>query len=796
MEDKELETLFGQLWDIPQHLDNPPLRVAPYISPPRPRVRYSPPPPPLPPERPALCYLGVEEVEIVDLESEEVIMADRGRGGRNRGRGSGGGRGDNWNRQFNNNQFQQGTQQQQQPFQQNQGPYPQFPPQPYGFAPGGMPPPWAFQGPYPQFNPQQYGFQSNQWIAPSNEEIPQNSQAQVDDSVAKAKGGMAKQMQKKKPGGGSEVQVIPNQMSYVDTICLGCGEPGHFKQSCDKKAFCFICKATNHGVEGCPVVKRPPQVAKYIGSAANGLGFFHIEIPEVVVNPVTTTKNCGLVLIEEGNITKAELAKEFAGIYRTNWPWQIRELTQWSYLVKFPPHLPVDQVIGYPRFGLTKPGVWVKVEAWDDDPDPVAVMQVTWMKIHGLQPPWCEWNVIAQAVSVCGILEEIDWMSVFKDCAEVVRVKIKCRDATRIPAGRLFHFQGKFHQLLFEVEGEPAIGVAEDPPIPPPPPPSDENDEQGNEEQNGEKQDGMDTDRGSVAGNASASSGVVNPGPASSGSVGRRLVTDGGEVKEYVSGEEVYELLLKNGEVDEEGRFIWRSGPSRISEEVSEEIQNFLLEDQESLACKHGVNLDSMERNDGDMELALPEDILPSFEKTDTEGVMDTDQLKKPRKKKAWGPVQATRQSSRVDRSMNVMKKAIEYKKKNNLEEPNKKMKGIMHSNAFQSLDVDYLESLARNVGIDISAVSGSSGKDENHGILLKSQVCDMATSMSVAVEVEIPRECNTHGSPVVSGKKVGWSTPVTHSKHDIDEYEDEGEKWIEVIRKSRGKHPRKRIQC
>jgi hypothetical protein len=46
-----------------------------------------------------------------------------------------------------------------------------------------------------------------------------------------------------------------------------------------------------------------------LGSAANGLGFFHIEIPDVVVNPVATTKNCGLVLIEEGNITNAELAK-------------------------------------------------------------------------------------------------------------------------------------------------------------------------------------------------------------------------------------------------------------------------------------------------------------------------------------------------------------------------------------------------------------------------------------------------------------------------------------------------------
>jgi hypothetical protein len=156
-------------------------------------------------------------------------------------------------------------------------------------------------------------------------------------NAAKGKNGEPKQMQKTKSvGSGEAAQVIPNQMSYVDTICLGCGEPGHFKQSCDKKALCFICKATNHVVENCPVIKRPPQVAKYIGSAANGLGFFHIEIPDVIVNPVATTKNCGLVLIEEGNITKSELAKEFAGIYRTNWPWQIRELTQWSYLVKLP----------------------------------------------------------------------------------------------------------------------------------------------------------------------------------------------------------------------------------------------------------------------------------------------------------------------------------------------------------------------------------------------------------------------------------------------------------------------------
>jgi hypothetical protein len=62
----------------------------------------------------------------------------------------------------------------------------------------------------------------------------------------------------------------------------------------------FICKATNHVVENCPVRKRPHQMPKYVGSAATGLGFYHIEIPEVVVNPVASTKNCGVVLVGVG----------------------------------------------------------------------------------------------------------------------------------------------------------------------------------------------------------------------------------------------------------------------------------------------------------------------------------------------------------------------------------------------------------------------------------------------------------------------------------------------------------------
>ena len=90
-----------------------------------------------------------------------------------------------------------------------------------------------------------------------------------------------------------------------------------------------------------------------MGSASTGLGFYCIETREVILNPVCSTKNCGLVIVEEGAITSADLATEFSKIYKTNWSWQIREMAQHeAFLVKFPPHIQIEQVIGYPRFGL------------------------------------------------------------------------------------------------------------------------------------------------------------------------------------------------------------------------------------------------------------------------------------------------------------------------------------------------------------------------------------------------------------------------------------------------------------
>jgi hypothetical protein len=66
-----------------------------------------------------------------------------------------------------------------------------------------------------------------------------------------------------------------------------------------------------------------------------------------------------------------------------------------------------------------------------------------------------------------------------------------------------------------------------------------------------------------------------------------------------------------------------------------------------------------------------------------------------------------------MDRSIKVLDKAMEYKRRINLEEFNKKMKSIMLSNSFLKksnpfhvLLVDDLDSMVSNICVDISTIN------------------------------------------------------------------------------------------
>lgn len=194
-----------------------------------------------------------------------------------------------------------------------------------------------------------------------------------------------------------------------------------------------------HKVEECPIRKKPKNNAKYVGSAASGLGFFMIDVPDVNEQHVGNRKNVGIMYIEAGQVTKEELAHNFSAIYKTNWPWHIRMLDSWTFLVKFPPHIPVAIVAGYPNFGLPEiEGVSVNVEEWNGEMEHHAELQTVWLQLRGVAPNWAEWSVLEQFASVLGTLVDVDWQVNFKSSFEVVRIKIRCKDFTKIPAERIF----------------------------------------------------------------------------------------------------------------------------------------------------------------------------------------------------------------------------------------------------------------------------------------------------------------------------------------------------------------------
>ena len=59
-------------------------------------------------------------------------------------------------------------------------------------------------------------------------------------------------------------------------------------------------------MDSCPVKKRAHQLAKCIGSAPPGLGFYHVEAPELGPDSLGNMRNCGIVYVESGEISKEE----------------------------------------------------------------------------------------------------------------------------------------------------------------------------------------------------------------------------------------------------------------------------------------------------------------------------------------------------------------------------------------------------------------------------------------------------------------------------------------------------------
>jgi hypothetical protein len=88
-----------------------------------------------------------------------------------------------------------------------------------------------------------------------------------------------------------------------------------------------------------PEWQKPLEPAQYLDSAAQGLGFIHVEVQdeESKGGYLKFLDNCVVLIVEEGDIGVVDIVLNLQLLFDKKWNWQLKEIEEFKYLVRSPP---------------------------------------------------------------------------------------------------------------------------------------------------------------------------------------------------------------------------------------------------------------------------------------------------------------------------------------------------------------------------------------------------------------------------------------------------------------------------
>jgi hypothetical protein len=94
-----------------------------------------------------------------------------------------------------------------------------------------------------------------------------------------------------------------------------------------------------------------------LGEFKHWSGFFHVEVEGPAAVQWLNMDNVVIVVVNEDEISEQELEQNFNKMRKVKWFWQIRQLCDKKFLVRFPPSKRIKDLVEYPSVNLKKRGV-------------------------------------------------------------------------------------------------------------------------------------------------------------------------------------------------------------------------------------------------------------------------------------------------------------------------------------------------------------------------------------------------------------------------------------------------------
>ncbi|CAL4949938.1 unnamed protein product [Urochloa decumbens] len=278
------------------------------------------------------------------------------------------------------------------------------------------------------------------------------------NSIQQEEGGLEKvEQSNKRDRMGAKEEGKREQYQTFKGPCAKCGKLGHKTEDCYKPVICGRCKREGHVPRVCPEVMPWECLAPFCGLAAQGQGF-HIIQDEEVGDPSKDMANWALITVKEGVVSAKEIENEFktqAG-HNSTWRWFAKKLSDNMYQMKFPTAQKVEDLAFFTGMQMrTVPNASIKIDKWNPHVGAKGALASAWFRIFNIPVERRSEKKVCQVASLVGIPLEVDKGNLKR--WEYVRVRIGCKDITKVPAtveGLLdFHFYDFIFQREVVVEG-------------------------------------------------------------------------------------------------------------------------------------------------------------------------------------------------------------------------------------------------------------------------------------------------------------------------------------------------------